>query len=404
MRVFSRRRPQITLRAVFAFVTFLCALCAFWASWLQPHRRQKAGRGAAARHSASLRVVPSLPGWLAKMVNDELAERIVAIDFSQCAYDSVSQDAPTLTDRDLEAVAGLSFLVEIDLSGCHVPRGALRSLGKLRRVRRFTMYNAAVDDTLIITASEWPDLETFDFGLDRSDAIFHLRRGGSIPDVTEKHLPKLVKLHRLHELRLIGAPLGDDAAAIIARMPQLERLDLSYTRLTDAGAENLRALRDLRTLSLAGTQVTDAAFVSVANISFLERLDCGDTSTGDEGVEKMAALRELKALNLSSTHVSDAAMKSLAAMSRLTDLHLYDTKITDLGMAELRHSPSLINLDLGSTRIGDDGLLSLIAVPTLKKVQIAGVKVTDEGRREFCRARPDVELKLSGTDLFNFHE
>src|SRR5262249_9819965 len=51
--------------------------------------------------------------------------------------------------------------------------------------------------------------------------------------------------------------LTDDGIRHLARMPQLESLDLFGTAITDRGLDVLRQLPNLRSLSLAWTYVTD---------------------------------------------------------------------------------------------------------------------------------------------------
>ncbi len=70
---------------------------------------------------------------------------------------------------------------------------------------------------------------------------------------------------------------------IIGRMEMLSRLDLSATKITDAGLESLRSLKKLEYLGLFGTKVTDAGLESLKSLKDLHELRLDGTSVTEEG-------------------------------------------------------------------------------------------------------------------------
>lgn len=60
------------------------------------------------------------------------------------------------------------------------------------------------------------------------------------------------------QLNFIGTPIDDEFLETVALFPQLQRLYLGATRVTDAGMKHLVGLKNLEYLSLHGTDVTPA--------------------------------------------------------------------------------------------------------------------------------------------------
>jgi hypothetical protein len=78
--------------------------------------------------------------------------------------------------------------------------------------------------------------------------------------VTDADVQALLPLREhVAVLQLGRTSVGDGAAAAIARMPRLVRLDLRETGITDAGLGRLGTLAELRELNLFGTKVGDAS-------------------------------------------------------------------------------------------------------------------------------------------------
>ncbi len=103
----------------------------------------------------------------------------------------------------------------------------------------------------------------------------------------------------------------------LAAMPDLRRIDLSHTRITDIGFEHLKKLekvesvnlyyaeligdgalaamkdwKHLRELTLRGTKVTDAGLAHLANMRTLESLDIGFALITDGGFDALHCAAE----------------------------------------------------------------------------------------------------------------
>ena len=89
-------------------------------------------------------------------------------------------------------------------------------------------------------------------------------------------------------------------------------------------------------LDLSGTRVTDAGLKELAGLKSLQSLNLWDTLVTDAGLKELGGLTSLQSLDLKSTRVTDAGLKELAGLKSLQRLYLYDTRVTDKGVAELR--------------------------------------------------------------------
>jgi Leucine-rich repeat (LRR) protein len=103
---------------------------------------------------------------------------------------------------------------------------------------------------------------------------------------------------------------------------EIEYVNLSRSKVTDAGLAHLQGLTSLQGLVLDKTQVTDA------------------------GLAHLQGLTSLRGLYLENTQVTDAGLAHLQGLTSLQELYLNNTQVTDAGLAELRKAlPNLQIMD-----------------------------------------------------------
>jgi len=95
-------------------------------------------------------------------------------------------------------------------------------------------------------------------------------------------------------------------------------------------------LEKIWSLDLSRTKITDAGLKEAAKLQKLERLGLTDTKITDEGLKEVAKLQKLTMLWLNDTKITDEGLKEVVKLQKLTFLDLADTKITDEGVAELK--------------------------------------------------------------------
>jgi hypothetical protein len=113
--------------------------------------------------------------------------------------------------------------------------------------------------------------------------------------MTDAILADLTKVEHLTALDLGGSrSVTDEGVRHLARLTQLEHLDVSGTGITDDGLAVLRALPALKAISLAGTRITDAGAAHLAHCQALERVELQGTRTGDGAIRALAGHRGLR--------------------------------------------------------------------------------------------------------------
>jgi hypothetical protein len=223
------------------------------------------------------------------------------------------------------------------------------------------------------------------------DAVLELFKGLA-PGVARAGLiwPGLLGFQKLV---LADAGITDRGLALLHDARSLEYLDVSGTRITDAGLmELLPTLPRLRVLILgsqrdpvrgqiqyAVTGVTDRGLAAVGKTRTLGNLRLAGLGVTDAGLASLSGLDRLERLDLTGTKVGDAGMAHVRALPRLSELQLAYTGVTDAGLAKLDGHPRLLTLGLSQTAVTDAGLAHLADLPMMRTGERTDGKATQKG-------------------------
>ena len=136
--------------------------------------------------------------------------------------------------------------------------------------------------------------------------------------------------------------------------PKLSWLDLSLTRITDQGLQELKGLPG----------VTDL------NLRFAEYVT-------DEGLAAIKGWKNLEQLNVHGTKISDTPLEHVSGLTEIETLDVGSTRVTDVGLEQLSSLPKLKKLTIGGNELGDAGLQSLRLLPGLTYLDLNGRQGTD---------------------------
>jgi hypothetical protein len=251
--------------------------------------------------------------------------------------------------------------------------------------------------------------------------------------ITDEALDRISRLEHVTALNLGGSRYLTDAGLMhLARMPQLEELDLSHYPgglITDRGLEVLRHLPALRKFAICWQPgITDAG---VANLGFcpnLEDVNLMGTQTGDSAIRALAGKQNLRKFN-TGRHVTDEGLAALhhfpnfktwqggeaeySLMGGDAPTHLMiDGPFTNAGLASLVGLDGLAGLSLfwhvseltadalaplkGLANLGmlgvdgklcdDTAMQHIAAFPRLQKLNAQGTVATDEGFAALSRS------------------
>jgi hypothetical protein len=152
----------------------------------------------------------------------------------------------------------LPTVTEVDLTGSEITSSGVGALAELPNLHRLVLTKTQVDN----------------------EVVAYLASHGKLVDVS-----------------LSDTQIGDTGvAALIAQAPQLERLFLANTPVTDVAAEHIRLAKGLIELDLSAKGVTDAGVHELKRLARLERLALAGSQAGPGSItalEKLPALRDV---------------------------------------------------------------------------------------------------------------
>jgi internalin A len=195
------------------------------------------------------------------------------------------------------------------------------------------------------------------------------------------------KAGRITAVNLRGSWINDAEMIELARLPDLERLDLSHTRISDEGMLNLKPAPKIKDLKLYYSEwITDQGITAIKQWKHLKRLDLRGTRISDGTLEIVGKLTGLEALDIAHTEVTDVGLENLITLVNLKELALGRGRTTNSGLVALRMFPTLTHLDLSGARATSPdnprgrGVEAGIPEETLKAIaELTDLRVLDLG-------------------------
>lgn len=149
-------------------------------------------------------------------------------------------------------------------------------------------------------------------------------------------------------VNLRGTWVYDSQLIELARMPRLEELDLSHTRISDEGMLYLKTAPRITSLNVFyAEQVTDQGLNAIKDWKYLKRLNLRGTRISDGALEVVSRLTQLEALNIANTQITDNGLDNLISLVNLKELTLGRRRDSDNEIELLRLLPTLTFLNLG---------------------------------------------------------
>ncbi len=225
--------------------------------------------------------------------------------------------------------------------------------------------------------------------------------------VGDTDLEFLRYLPNLKRLILSGTKISDETLRKLAGMRQLEELDLSDTNISGVGLAHLQNCPRLKELWLHGVLLTPEGGRAIASVVALEVLYAGMNPydppkvpvVGDELLEGCEKLQHLRCIWVDGRPLTDAGLRLLRGASRLELLSADGTGITDEGLSHIAAIPSLFYLFIGHNKITDAGLAHLRFATGLEGLFLYGNRITDAGVNQLRGLNRLVELNLQGTSV-----
>lgn len=277
---------------------------------------------------------------------------------------SASLARTPVTDAHLALLASLPQLQELDLTATEVGDLGAASLSKCRSLTVLKLGSTTLSDRGLPSLAGLASLRTLHISGTLVKTLAPLPTGITDLDISSNnvrgpaltHVLALDKLERLNVaytdldeagvamlgdirgplrfLDLTGTDTGDTSLAAIARLTRLEELLLNHGRFTSKGLAALVPLTGLKRLEAVRTRLDNAAADTLSSFAKLQQLNLDYTTFGDDGLRKIAVLPLLE-LRLDSANISDAAVDTLSSIKTLRMLNLYHTLVSEEAFKKL---------------------------------------------------------------------
>jgi Leucine-rich repeat (LRR) protein len=214
-----------------------------------------------------------------------------------------------LGDVGLESLPALTELEELDMGGTRISGRNLSVLKLLPKLKKLSFHgiqrrNAGacwsplITDLDLDTIAMLSGLENLDLGIGISLGMGGKPAGRNTSAANEGNC-------RVDG----GIKISDLGIAKLTKLKKLKRLDISGAKLTPAGLAVLQPLPELQRLSVWNcAELDNSAAATLAKMPSLTNLDISYTKIGDAGLQQLSGLPHLKYLYLTETKVSPDAV------------------------------------------------------------------------------------------------
>ena len=241
--------------------------------------------------------------------------------------------APPTTPRGRWLLRGMiAAVVLLVLLGLAVPWLRMR-----RAAAQVSRYHARV----WYGPSGSPSLDEFTAARqwDRAGSVVAVYRDMAIPlarPETEEFVRLLPYFPRLQSLDLSHTELVDADFEVIGRMRELSLLILYGSPVEGRNLDHLSGCRSLTALQLLQVHCDQNLLDAVGRLPQLERLNLTGTRLTDLDLSPLARMPNLKVLILDSTELSDTQMLELSGLKQLEELSLSGNNVSEEAVSRLR--------------------------------------------------------------------
>ena len=355
-------RPRFSLRTLLAATTLLCLFLGWYIPRVQNERR--AANAILAAHGEAIydwqirpedappdyQPDPPGPNLLRTWFGPHWFDSIVAIRFrSYSNSDSLhrlSYIAPHLVR--------LNSLRDLSLWGGPLSASDYQLLGRLAQLESLRINTekelTSADAAAIARLCNLRELH-LKYAKVTPASLLELARLGQLESLSidcDSYHPNTLKTIEEYQLR-------DAEAKVLAEFPNLHKLSLYKTRITDEGLADLCRLSQLEYLSLSSPDVTSALFQHVARLQHLNCLGTWEWRIDNADFEQLASLPNLTILSLVTRHVTDESVPYVVQLPHLKRLQFTGDQITDASLPHLQQIADLEWLDLHHTSVNKLG-------------------------------------------------
>lgn len=233
-----------------------------------------------------------------------------------------------LTPEQWKLLASLSAVKRLVLYGTGLNDETLASLGTLPTLEKFVCGSAQVSDAGFAAMGKWKNL--------RSATFFHAAAGRKVP-FDGSGCAAFAGLPHFESFSMGGADFKDAGMAALAKSTGLKEVRIWHTYRTSAGNVHLEALQNLTSLWFApDSRQTVDAIPHIAKLPKLEKLMLSETRLTGAQLEPLTKLEHLKSLTLD--HVQIPAEDLAAFKARVPKVEVKWTAADERALTRIRRA------------------------------------------------------------------
>ena len=188
----------------------------------------------------------------------------------------------------------------------------------------------------------------------------------SLPMEDDDHMPPEGKTQPTkEEIKLIGAWIdvgipfegsikeaGLDKELFLSFFPKKHDFDYPDIAIKEASRDSISGIEQtaiapqIARLDLGGTQITDAIFEKLMLLPNLTILKLDNTSISGKNIDVLSSLEHLISINLAASQFEEAHLQKLSSFKNLKKVYLYNTKVKSEGVQTLKDGQ--IDIDYGN--------------------------------------------------------
>ena len=175
----------------------------------------------------------------------------------------------------------------------------------------------------------------------------------------EKNIAKTADWPSVPDLATVSetmlTPLRDRGMVVLplaSGHPLLQINCQSIADFSDKDGELFKGLeKNIASIRLSGTRISDKSLKWISGLPNLSKLYLDNTLITDEGIALLKNTTELRYLNLVGTSITEKGLRALSSLPLLKSVYLYQSEVKIEDMAEIQQRMPKVYFDLGGYKI-----------------------------------------------------
>lgn len=175
----------------------------------------------------------------------------------------------------------------------------------------------------------------------------------------EKNIAKTTDWPHVPDLTSVSetmlTPLRDRGIVVLplaSGHPLLQINCQTISDFSDKDGELFKGLeKNIASLRLSGTRISDKSLKWISTLPNLSKLYLDNTLITDEGIALLKNASELRYLNLVGTSITSKGLRALGTLPHLKSVYLYQSEVKMENMAEIQQRMPKVYFDLGGYKI-----------------------------------------------------